>query len=108
MSDEPNWLLTLSTLTKDNTCGLMFSPRDTRKLADAYLELKSQLEIVREAIRKVVEEGVQETSGEYPSAKNNKCRHDRFGFEGCESCIEEFLAKTLAQLQDKTNSGDKI
>ncbi len=58
-------------------------------------EMRLEIERLREAIRCVVEDGVMETSGAYNCSKNNKCHHGNFGFEGCEACIEEFLARAL-------------
>ncbi|MCE7073664.1 hypothetical protein LZG74_25365 [Dyadobacter sp. CY327] len=49
-----------------------------------------------DAVRTVVEDGVQETSGQFSSHKNNKCRHGNFGYEGCGNCTDEYLAKALA------------
>jgi len=73
-----------------------------KRLTDEFQSLLAQnakykelAEDLLEDIRIVVECGVQITSGEYPSAKNNQCHHGRFGYEGCESCTDEFLSKTL-------------
>lgn len=60
------------------------------QVSDAYALLAS-------AVKTVVEQGVQKTSGPYSSAKNNKCVHDRFGFEGCEDCVVDYLADVLKQ-----------
>ena len=49
------------------------------------------------AVRKVIEEGVQETEGPYSQHKNNKCCHGKFGYEGCDQCTCEFLEQALAK-----------
>lgn len=36
--------------------------------------------------------------GDYPrTAKNDKCKHDRYGFEGCENCIDDYFEKLLGE-----------
>ena len=36
--------------------------------------------------------------GNYPTAaKNDKCKHDRYGFEGCENCIDEYFMQLLKE-----------
>lgn len=56
---------------------------------------QDEIDRLRSGIKKVLHEGVQKIEGPYPSAKNNKCKHGRFGYEGCENCIDEFLAELL-------------
>lgn len=54
-----------------------------------------------DAVRTVVEDGVQETSGKYLSHKNNKCQHGNFGYEGCGNCTDEYLEKALTDFNAK-------
>ena len=36
--------------------------------------------------------------GNYPTAaKNDKCNHGRYGFEGCENCIDEYFTQLLKE-----------
>lgn len=53
-------------------------------------EARALVEEMVEALKEVIEVGVQKTEGPY-SRKNNKCKHGRYGYEGCETCVEEFL-----------------
>ena len=48
-------------------------------------------------------------NGSYQSPKNNKCKHDRFGFEDCGACVDEHLEVLLAEIQQfkHGNSHDK-
>jgi hypothetical protein len=62
--------------------------------------IKALLKEAGEAIRMVVEDDVQKTEGVL-SRKNNKCVHGRYGYEGCDSCIAEFLSPTLTKLREQ-------
>lgn len=66
-------------------------------LLSSLTAAEKKIEVYEMAIRRVIEEGVQETSGVYPSGKNNKCHHGNFGYEGCEACIEEYLQRVLLE-----------
>ena len=56
--------------------------------------LLAEVTRLRDGIKKLLEEGVQETSGPY-NWKNNQCLHNRYGYEGCEQCTDAFLTKLL-------------
>ena len=47
-------------------------------------------------IMQFLSEGVQKTEGPY-SYKNNRCKHERYGYEGCDSCTEEHFEEVLAR-----------
>jgi len=57
------------------------------------------LEAMQSGIVKVLGDGVQETKG-MRSWKHNKCKHDRYGYEGCEDCIDEHLQKVLSKCEE--------
>ncbi len=44
--------------------------------------------------------GIQDyLHGDYSRvAKNDKCQHGCYGFEGCEQCIDDYFEKLIAQL----------
>jgi hypothetical protein len=42
----------------------------------------------------------QVTQGPY-SWKNNQCKHYNFGYEGCETCLEDSLNSLLTDLYKK-------
>lgn len=61
-------------------------------------QIIAALRQVQEALRQVIEDGVQQTHGVY-SPKNNKCVHGKYGYEGCEDCIVEFIStETMTKL----------
>jgi len=67
--------------------------------AEAYEQAKKPTALVQklvDALRAVIEVGVQKTEGVY-SPKNNKCLHDRYGYEGCEDCASEYLQPFLTE-----------
>lgn len=52
--------------------------------------------IERNGFRKIIQDYLD---GNYPHArKNDKCKHDRYGFEGCENCIDDYFTNALEQL----------
>lgn len=52
--------------------------------------------IERNSFRKIIQDYLD---GNYPRAsKNEKCKHDRYGFEGCENCIDNYFTKALEGL----------
>jgi hypothetical protein len=57
-------------------------------------ELREEIARLRNGITKVLSEGVQKTEGPY-SPKNNKCKHERYGYEGCSDCTDEFLEELI-------------
>jgi len=59
-----------------------------------HKEAAAEIERLRNGIKKVLNEGVQKTEGPY-SPKNNKCKHGRYGYEGCDNCTDEFLEELL-------------
>jgi hypothetical protein len=52
--------------------------------------------IERNRFRKIIQDYLD---GNYPGArKNAKCKNDRYGFEGCENCIDDYFTKALGEL----------
>lgn len=52
---------------------------------------------LEQGIRKFLDEGVQRTApGPYASSKHNQCPHGRHGYEGCETCTDEYFTALLA------------
>lgn len=44
--------------------------------------------------------------GDYPRvAKVEKCHHGRYGYEGCETCIDEYFDQLLAEVALKRPKG---
>jgi hypothetical protein len=57
-----------------------------QQLADALKEI--------ERLRKGI---IDYIHGDYPrTAKNDKCHHGHYGFEGCETCIDEYFDQLIA------------
>ncbi len=55
-----------------------------------------RIEALEAGIKKVMHEGVQDCS-----SKNDKCPHGKYGFEGCENCIDEYLQELLQTKQGR-------
>ena len=68
---------------------------ECREYREEINRLRAENERLLSAIKKVVNQGVIETSGPYSQHKNNQCKHGRFGFEGCDACVEEYLQRVL-------------
>ena len=68
-------------------------------------EMERRLQVARDGIAEIIYDGVQKTEGVY-SRKNNKCKHGNYGYQGCETCIEEYLEPILRQI-DAPYEGEK-
>lgn len=63
--------------------------------ADEIDRLDAEVARLTAGIKKYLDEGIQETSGPYGQSKNNRCEHNRFGFEVCEQCTDAYFEKLL-------------
>ena len=69
-----------------------------RTQADRELDWNTGRELERkdaeiERLRKGITDYLH---GDYPrTGKNDKCPHGRYGFEGCENCIDDYFEKLL-------------
>lgn len=43
--------------------------------------------------------GVHKTVGPY-SESNNRCKHSKYGWEGCGACVEDFFTETMKVLNE--------
>jgi hypothetical protein len=58
----------------------------------SYTELK-KLEAEIERLRKGITDYLH---GDYSrTRKNDKCKHGRYGFEGCENCIDDYFEQLM-------------
>ena len=65
---------------------------------DKLTEKNAKLAALREEVRRL-RAGIESyLDGNYPTAaKNDKCSHGRYGFEGCENCIDEYFTQLLKE-----------
>lgn len=57
------------------------------------------IDFLHQKIKYFLDNGVQVTSGEY-SEKNNKCKHGNYGYEGCQTCAEEYFSNVLKNFEE--------
>jgi hypothetical protein len=62
----------------------------------ATISLHKYDEVVAENVR--LRKGITDyLHGDYPRVKKTEqCKHSRYGFEGCENCIDDYFEQLLA------------
>ena len=76
--------------------------RDMQNRVDHYLDFAKQMEKKVGRLEKIETVARQLTDGSHPCFVSNheKCKHDRYGYEGCEQCYDEALLAALEGKQE--------